>query len=87
VLTRFSTLFGGPSQPHPEDRRGGIRRAHDAGKENDEILNANQYDNHGNPEAHVRWTGPQIMAQLPEINVFAASMGTSGISSVLLMGI
>jgi cysteine synthase len=30
------------------------------------------------PGAHERWTGPQIMKQLPSVNVFAASMGTSG---------
>lgn len=31
-----------------------------------------------NWKAHVRWTGPQIHKQLPEINVIAASMGTAG---------
>ncbi|KAF5134014.1 hypothetical protein E5D57_004644 [Metarhizium anisopliae] len=31
-----------------------------------------------NWKAHVRWTGPQIHKQLPNINVIAASMGTSG---------
>ncbi|KAF7563424.1 hypothetical protein G7046_g703 [Stylonectria norvegica] len=31
-----------------------------------------------NWKAHVRWTGPQILSQLPEINVVCAGMGTSG---------
>lgn len=31
-----------------------------------------------NWKGHVRWTGPQIHKQLPDINVIAASMGTSG---------
>ncbi|KAI5791566.1 tryptophan synthase beta subunit-like PLP-dependent enzyme [Pyronema domesticum] len=72
------TLFGGHAQPEPTDRRGGIHAAKMAGESDETTLNANQYDNHHNPEAHVRWTGPQIMAQCPEINVFAACMGTSG---------
>lgn len=28
--------------------------------------------------AHVRWTGPQIIKQLPEIDVICAGMGTAG---------
>jgi cysteine synthase len=31
-----------------------------------------------NWNAHVKWTGPQIYKQLPEINVICAGMGTSG---------
>ena len=31
-----------------------------------------------NPNAHVRWTSKQILAQKPDINVFCAGMGTSG---------
>lgn len=31
-----------------------------------------------NWNAHVKWTGPQIHAQLPEINLICAGMGTSG---------
>lgn len=31
-----------------------------------------------NWKAHVRWTGPQILKQLPEINLLCAGMGTSG---------
>lgn len=34
-----------------------------------------------NPDSHVRWTGPQLMAQLPEINVFCSGMGSAGESS------
>ncbi|KAF4292376.1 hypothetical protein KXV22_005456 [Aspergillus fumigatus] len=72
------TLFGGPSQPEPFDDRGGIQRARKMGLESDEILNPNQYENNDNWGAHVRWTGPQILKQLPEINVLCAGMGTSG---------
>jgi cysteine synthase len=31
-----------------------------------------------NWQAHSLWTGPQILKQLPEINVFCAAMGTTG---------
>ncbi|KAF4451835.1 cysteine synthase A [Fusarium austroafricanum] len=73
------TLFGGPSQPEPVDERGGIRAAQRLAQESDAtIINPNQYENDLNWNAHVKWTGPQIYKQLPEINVICAGMGTSG---------
>lgn len=72
------TLFGGPSQPEPVDARGGIQNARKMATESETIVNPNQYENGLNWQAHVRWTGPQIFKQLPEINVLCAGMGTSG---------
>ncbi|KAJ5144959.1 hypothetical protein N7448_002351 [Penicillium atrosanguineum] len=72
------TLFGGPSQPEPIDHRGGIQNARRMAAESDDIVNPNQYENDNNWQSHVRWTGPQIFKQLPEINVLCAGMGTSG---------
>ncbi|KAL1870381.1 hypothetical protein Plec18167_007515 [Paecilomyces lecythidis] len=72
------TLFGGPSQPEPADPRGGIQKAKSLGEERDDAFNPNQYENPLNPDAHFRWTGPQIIQQLPQINVFCTGMGTSG---------
>ncbi|KAH5582645.1 hypothetical protein HBI24_114900 [Parastagonospora nodorum] len=72
------TLFGGPSQPEPLDERGGIHRARLLAQEDEQVLNANQYENDGNWQSHVKWTGPQIHKQLPNINVLCAGMGTSG---------
>ncbi|KAL2111855.1 hypothetical protein VUR80DRAFT_9148 [Thermomyces stellatus] len=72
------TLFGGPSQPEPDDERGGIRAAEREAKEDESTINPNQYENDHNWKAHIRWTGPQILRQLPEINVLCAGMGTSG---------
>ncbi|PYH72621.1 putative cysteine synthase B [Aspergillus vadensis CBS 113365] len=72
------TLFGGPSQPDPLDERGGIQTARTMAMGSEEIVNPNQYDNDDNWHAHIRWTGPQIFKQLPEINVLCAGMGTSG---------
>ena len=72
------TLFGGPSQPEPFDERGGIQNARRQAMHSEDILNPNQYENDDNWQAHIRWTGPQIFRQLPEINVLCAGMGTSG---------
>ncbi|KAI1099340.1 tryptophan synthase beta subunit-like PLP-dependent enzyme [Jackrogersella minutella] len=72
------TLFGGPSQPEPADERGGIRAAERMAEKNESIINPNQYENDDNWKSHVRWTGPQILKQLPEINLICAGMGTSG---------
>lgn len=72
------TLFGGPSQPTPVDERGGIRAAARKAAESDSVCSPNQYVNDDNWKSHVRWTGPQIHRQLPEINVIVASMGTAG---------
>ncbi|KAE8355074.1 tryptophan synthase beta subunit-like PLP-dependent enzyme [Aspergillus coremiiformis] len=72
------TLFGGPSQPEPYDDRGGIQRACRMALDSDSILNPNQYENDNNWKSHIRWTGPQIYKQIPEINVLCVGMGTSG---------
>ncbi|KAI0100431.1 tryptophan synthase beta subunit-like PLP-dependent enzyme [Hypoxylon sp. NC0597] len=72
------TLFGGPSQPEPTDERGGIRAAQRMSEDNESIINPNQYENDENWKSHIRWTGPQILRQLPEINLICAGMGTSG---------
>ncbi|KAK1142279.1 hypothetical protein N8T08_008024 [Aspergillus melleus] len=72
------TLFGGPSQPEPFDERGGIQSARNRALQSEQILNPNQYENDDNWQSHIRWTGPQIYKQLPEITVLCAGMGTSG---------
>ncbi|SNX84478.1 related to CYS4 - Cystathionine beta-synthase [Melanopsichium pennsylvanicum] len=70
-------LFGGPSQSPPADPMGGIAKAAAQGREQG-VYNPNQYENTANPAAHERWTGKQLLEQLPEINVFAGGMGTGG---------
>ncbi|CAE6483475.1 unnamed protein product [Rhizoctonia solani] len=71
------TLFGGPAQVEPADVNGGIYAAIQDGMRPG-WYNPGQYSSPQNSEAHVRWTGPQIHAQLPKINIFAAAVGTSG---------
>jgi cysteine synthase/rhodanese-related sulfurtransferase len=79
------TLFGGPSQPEPCDPRGGIQVARAEARATissdgrpGSTFNANQYENDRNWKAHCKWTGPQILKQLPEINLICIGMGTSG---------
>ncbi|CBQ73140.1 conserved hypothetical protein [Sporisorium reilianum SRZ2] len=70
-------LFGGPSQSPPQDPMGGIAKAAAQGSQPG-VFNPNQYENPANPAAHERWTGKQLLQQLPDINVFAGGMGTGG---------
>lgn len=70
-------LFGGPSQSPPRDPMGGIAKAAAQGSQPG-VFNPNQYENPANPAAHERWTGKQLLQQLPDINVFAGGMGTGG---------
>jgi cysteine synthase B len=37
-----------------------------------------QYGNEANPRAHYETTGPEILADCPEVDVFVAGLGTSG---------
>jgi cysteine synthase B len=49
----------------------------------DRYFHPYQYGNPANPAAHYRTTGPEILADLPEVNVFVAGLGTAG----TLMGV
>ncbi len=42
-----------------------------------------QYGNEANPNAHYRTTGPEIIADVPDVDVFVAGLGTGG----TLMGV
>ncbi|KAF2674408.1 cysteine synthase-like protein B [Microthyrium microscopicum] len=72
------TLFAGPSQPEPYDDRGGIQIARAKAIEDDSWCNPNQYEHEANWRAHYKWTGPQILQQLPDLNVLCCGVGTSG---------
>ncbi|KAJ6784347.1 hypothetical protein PWT90_06166 [Aphanocladium album] len=72
-------LYGGPAQPEIQDERGIVARLERLARDNaDSIYNPNQYTNENNWKSHIRWTGPQLWKQLPEINVFAMGMGSAG---------
>ncbi|KEY66782.1 hypothetical protein S7711_07562 [Stachybotrys chartarum IBT 7711] len=74
------SLYGGLAQQEPTDPKGIMERLRKLAREDESICYPGQYDNENNWKAHERWTGPQILQQLPEINVFSTTVGTGGTS-------
>ena len=67
-----------PQKPAKSDPASGVYKAREDGKSPD-ALNPDQYDNIDNPEAHEKWTGPQIWEQTEgQIDIFCAGLGTTG---------
>jgi len=67
-----------PICPDPSDKTSGIYKAKVWANENN-WLNAGQYDNFDNPKAHEKWTGKQIWEQMnSDISIFCAGLGTTG---------
>jgi len=64
--------------PGAEGSNGAIRRAQQLADENPEWAFLYQYGNEANPLAHYEGTGPEILADLPEVTHFVAGLGTSG---------
>jgi [CysO sulfur-carrier protein]-thiocarboxylate-dependent cysteine synthase len=62
---------------------GAIALAKKLSDENPEWVFLYQYSNEANPRAHYETTGPEILADVPEITHFVAGLGTSG----TLMGV
>ncbi|KAH7386046.1 cysteine synthase [Pyrenochaeta sp. MPI-SDFR-AT-0127] len=71
-------LFAGLAQQEPTDPTGIMARLRRRTKECDDMVYLGQYDNDDNWKAHAAWTGPQILRQLPETNVFCTTVGTGG---------
>ena len=61
-----------------EGSNGAIRLAQRLADEDPSLFMPYQYGNEGNPGAHEATTGPEILAQVPEIDVFVAGLGTGG---------
>lgn len=55
-----------------------VRRAKELAAERPDHVMLYQYGNAANAEAHYRTTGPELLADLPEITHFVAGLGTSG---------
>lgn len=60
-----------------------VRRAKEIAAENPDWVMLYQYGNPANAEAHYLTTGPEILADVPEITHFVAGLGTTG----TLMGV
>jgi cysteine synthase len=66
----FSPAAGGSNQA--------VATAKELAKQNPDWIMLYQYGNPANAEAHFRGTGPEILADLPEITHFVAGLGTTG---------
>jgi cysteine synthase B len=78
-------IFGAEVIPSPGEQgsNGAIRTAEKLAAEDPSLVMLFQYGNPANPEAHYATTGPEILRDCPEIDVFVAGIGTSG----TLMGV
>ncbi len=66
-----------------EGSNGAVRLAHELSAKHPEWVFLYQYANPANPWAHYTTTGPEILADVPEVTHFVAGLGTSG----TLMGV
>ena len=64
--------------PGEEGSNGAIRLAEKIAAEEPSYVMLFQYGNPANPAAHYERTGPEILRDCPEIDVFVAGLGTSG---------
>ncbi|MFI5036165.1 MAG: PLP-dependent cysteine synthase family protein [Acidimicrobiales bacterium] len=69
--------------PGAEGSNGAVRLARRLADEDPEWVFLYQYANPANPATHYATTGPEILADVPEITHFVAGLGTSG----TLMGV
>jgi [CysO sulfur-carrier protein]-thiocarboxylate-dependent cysteine synthase len=69
--------------PGEEGSNGAIRMAEKISADEPEYVLLFQYGNPANPLAHYEGTGPEILRDCPEVDVFVAGLGTSG----TLMGV
>ena len=78
-------IFGAQVIPSPgeEGSNGAIRQAEKLAAEDSSLVMLFQYGNPANPDAHYATTGPEILRDSPEVDVFVAGLGTSG----TLMGV
>ena len=78
-------IFGAEvtSSPGEEGSNGAIRMAEKIAADDPSYVFLFQYGNPANPLAHYEATGPEILRDCPEVDVFVAGLGTSG----TLMGV
>ncbi len=68
-----------PTDVEPEDPRSYYSTAKRLAEETPNAFYANQYHNPSNPEAHYRWTGPELWKQMDgRMDAFIAGLGTGG---------
>ena len=67
-----------PTAVEPDDPRSYYSVSRRIAEETPNSLYINQYDNLSNRECHYKTTGPEILGQMPDIDVFIAGIGTGG---------
>jgi cysteine synthase len=77
---QVAALFGAEIIDSPGNlgSNGAIAMAKDLCSRDPRFVMPYQYGNPANPLAHYETTGPEILADCPEIDVFVAGLGTSG---------
>jgi cysteine synthase B len=73
-------LYGAEIVPSPgsEGSNGAIRLAQELSAADSSLFMPFQYGNAANPRAHEEGTGPEILAAVPEVDLFVAGLGTGG---------
>jgi cysteine synthase B len=73
-------LFGAEivHSPGAQGSNGAVRLAERLAAADPTLFMPYQYGNPANPRAHFETTGPEILAQVPELNAFVAGLGTGG---------
>lgn len=67
-----------PTAVEPDDPRSYYSVSRRMAQEIPNSLYIDQYNNLSNREYHYQYTGPEILEQMPEIDVFVAGIGTGG---------
>src|SRR6187402_3863999 len=82
---QMAALFGAEviDSPGAQGSNGAIAMAKYLVSRDERFVMPYQYGNEANPRAHYETTGPEILADCPEIDVFVAGLGTGG----TLMGV
>lgn len=62
----------------PKGMNGSIEKLEELLKENDNYINLGQFENEDNPKVHYEKTGPEIYAEVPDINLIIAGIGSGG---------
>jgi cysteine synthase len=73
-------LYGAEIVPSPgeEGSNGAIRLAQELAAADQSLFMPYQYGNPANPRAHEEGTGPEILAAVPQVDLFVAGLGTGG---------
>jgi [CysO sulfur-carrier protein]-thiocarboxylate-dependent cysteine synthase len=73
-------LFGAEviASPGSEGSNGAIRVAQELSDADPSLFMPFQYGNQANPRAHQQTTGPEILAAVPDLDLFVAGLGTGG---------